>query len=129
MKKTAVIIVLLFSMVSFSAAKNLMIHPKNDGIELIEELTTIAKSLLEGTNLEEIKSNISHEAFLISNNNSESIWEILGNPSKRENFIDGKEVEIITVNIRRPDEGKCAYMTLQTKSEDNDKVNWHTIFL
>lgn len=128
MKKTAVIVMLLFSTVLFSAPKNGDDDKKAKTSELPEQLLSIVQTLLEGENIEGVKKNISPEAYVINNSSYESIWEVLGEPSKKENFIDGKDVKLLSIQMRIPDDEKSAYMILRTQPKGSDKVNWNTIY-
>ena len=127
MKRIAVILVVLFSSIVFSSPKSGDDSNKKNNTELIEQLVTMVTSILQGEDITEFKENISPEAYVINNNSYESIFEVLGNHSKKEMFIEGKEIKVGFVHLWLPDNQKEAYMVLETKSADNTKTSWHSI--
>ena len=127
MKRIAVILVVLFSSIVFSSPKSGDDSNKKNNTELIEQLVTMVTSILQGEDITEFKENISPEAYVINNNSYESIFEVLGNHSKKEMFIEGKEIKVGFVHLWLPDNQKEAYMVLETKSADNTKTSWNSI--
>jgi hypothetical protein len=127
MKRIAVILVVLFSSIVFSSPKSGDDSNKKNNTELIEQLVTMVTSILQGEDITEFKENISPEAYVINNNSYESIFEVLGNNSKKEMFVEGKEIKVGFVHLWLPDNQKEAYMVLETKSADNTKTSWHSI--
>ncbi|WKZ71122.1 MAG: hypothetical protein QY331_07640 [Melioribacteraceae bacterium] len=127
MKRIVVILFVLFSSIVFSSPKSGDDSNKTNNTELIEQLVPMVKSILQGKDITELKENISPEAYVINNNTYESIFEVLGNQSKKEMFIDGKEIKVEFVYLWLPEDKKEAYMVLETKSIDNTKTSWHSI--
>lgn len=127
MKRIAVILVVLFSSIIFSSPKSGDDSNKTNNTELVEQLVSMVTSILQGEDIIEFKENISPEAYVINNNNYESIYEVLGNDSKKVMFIEGKDIKIGFVHLWLPDNQKDAYMVLETKSADNTKTSWHSI--
>jgi hypothetical protein len=126
MKKTAVILIILFYNLAFSS-------PQIEGYKnvkdsaLVEQLVVIVTSILHGNEYTRFKENISPEAYVIYNNTYESIFEVLENPSKKEKFIEVKEILVSFVHLWMPDDQNTAYMVLETKSADKTKITWHSI--
>ena len=127
MKRTAVIFVVLFSSIAFSSPINGDASKKTNNTELVEQLVAMLTSILQGKDYNEFRENISTEAYVIFNNTYESIFEVLGDQSKKEIFIEGKELKVGFVHLWLPDNQKEAYMVLQTKSANNAKTSWHSI--
>jgi len=127
MKRKAVILIVLFSLIVYSSPRSGDDNNKRNNTELIEQLIPIITSILQGKGIAEFKDNISPEAYVINNNTYESIFEVLGNQSKKEMFIEEKEIRVGFVRLWLPDNLKEAYMVLETKSADNTKTSWHTI--
>jgi hypothetical protein len=100
---------------------------KTNNSEFVEQLVSIVTSILQGKDITEFRDNISPEAYLINNKTYESIFEVLGNHSKKEIFVEGKEVKVGSVHLRLMENQKEAYMVLRTKSTDNVKTSWHSI--
>ncbi len=127
MKRIAVILIVLFSSIVFSSPKRGDDSNKTNNTELIEQLVPMVTSILQGKDITEFRDNISLEAYVINNNSYESIFEVLGNHSKKEMFVEGKEIKVGFVHLWLPDNQKEAYMVLETKSADNTKTSWHSI--
>ena len=127
MKRIALILVVLFSATLFSLQKSSGYNKNAKDSELVEQLVPIVLSLLQGSDYTEFKENISTEAYLINNNTYESIFEVLSNPTKKEMFVEGKEIKTGFIHLWLPDNEKEAYMVLETKSADNLKISWHSI--
>ncbi len=127
MKRTAVILIVLFSLIVYSSPRSGDDSNKRNNTELIEQLIPIITSILQGKEIAEFKDNISPEAYVINNNAYESIFEVLGNQSKKEMFVEEKEIRVGFVRLWLPDNLKEAYMVLETKFADNTKTSWHTI--
>lgn len=126
MKRTALILVVLFSSIMLSLP--LIGNDNKKSSELGEQLISLVTSILQGKDYSEFRENISPEAYLIYNNTYESIFEVLENSSKKEIFIEGKEAEVGYVHLLIPDNQQNAYLVLQTKNSDNGKTSWHSIF-
>jgi len=126
MKKTAVILIVLFYNLAFSS-------PQIEGYKnvkdsaLVEQLVVIVTSILHGNEYTRFKENISPEAYVIYTNTYESIFEVMENPTKREKFIETKETIVSFIHLWMPDDQNTAYMVLETKSEDNLGRSWHSI--
>ena len=127
MKRIALILIVLFTFTAFYLPLNGNDRNKQNNSELIERLFPIVKSILEGKDYSEFKDNISPEAYVINSNIYESIFEILGNPSKKESFIEGEEIKFEYAHLWLSDNQNEAYMVLETKSLDNTKTSWHSI--
>jgi hypothetical protein len=127
MKRTALILVVLFSTILFSLPKSSDDIKNAEGSELVEKLVSIIKPVLEGKDYSKFKNNIFTEAYVINNNTYESIFEILDNPSKKETFIEGEGITVEFVHLRLTDNQSEAYMVLETKSADNKNTSWHSI--
>ncbi|MDP2209031.1 MAG: hypothetical protein Q8K98_09700 [Bacteroidota bacterium] len=127
MKRTALILVVLFSSIMFSLPLIGDDNKNEKSSELGEQLVLMVTSILQGKDYAEFKENISPEAYLIYNNTYESIFEVLENSSKKEIFIDGKKAEVGYVHLWMPDDQKTAYLVLGTKNSDNGKTSWHSI--
>lgn len=127
MKRSAIILVLLFSSNMLSLSQNGNKNQTEKGSELFEQLVQIATSILQGKNYSEFRENISTETYVINNNSYESIFELLSNPSKREMFVEGKGTKTGFIHLWLPDNQNEAYLVLETKSEDTTKTNWHSI--
>ncbi|MDP2301725.1 MAG: hypothetical protein Q8N03_04795 [Ignavibacteria bacterium] len=127
MKRTVVILVVLFSSIAFSSPKSGDDSKKTNNSEFVEQLVPIVTSVLQGKDITEFRENISPEAYVINNNTYESIFEVLGNDSKKEMFVEGKEIKVGSVHLRLTENQKEAYMVLRTKSADNTKTSWHSI--
>ncbi|MDP2301626.1 MAG: hypothetical protein Q8N03_04275 [Ignavibacteria bacterium] len=127
MKRIAVILIVLFSSIVFSSPISGDDSKKTNNSEFVEQLVPIVTSILQGKDITEFRDNISPEAYLINNNSYESIFEVLGNHSKREIFVEGKEIKVGSVHLRLTENQKEAYMVLRTKSTDNVKTSWHSI--
>ena len=85
MKKTVVILVVLFSTIIFSSPLFGDNNKKADSHELVKELVSVVTSILQGKDYNNFRNNISPEVYVIINNNYESVFEVLGNSSKYEN--------------------------------------------
>ena len=92
MKKTVVILIVLFYAIAFSSPQIGNDKTAKDSA-LVEQLVSIVTSILHGNDYSEFRENISPEAYVIYNNSYESIFEVLDDPSKRELFIEVKETE------------------------------------
>lgn len=128
MKKSALILVVLFSSILFSSPLSSDGTQNSKNPELVEQFVSIVISILRGKDYTQFRDNISPEAYVINNNTYESIYEVLGNSSKSKMFLEGEGTKFGFVRLWMPDE-KNAYMVLQTKSDDNTKTNWHSILL
>ncbi len=128
MKKSAVIFVVLFSTILLSAPKNGNEKKESEDTKISDQLVSIVTSIIRGEDYTQFKANISPEAYLISNKSYESIFEILSNPAKQSELIEGKDTKIQFFSLRMPDNQKDAYMVLETKSGDNQESNWHSVF-
>ena len=127
MNRIAVILIVLFSSIVYSSPKSGDDSNKKNNAELIEQLVPMVISIMQGNDITEFRDNISPEAYVINNNRYESIFEVLGNHSKKEKFVEGKEIKVGFVRLWLPDNQKEAYMVIETKSEENTKTSWHTI--
>lgn len=128
MKRSALILVALFSSIMFSLPLVGDDNKAAKSSELTEQLVSTVTSILQGKDYSEIRENISPEAYVINNNTYESILEVLDNSFKREIFIEGKEVKVGYVHLRVTDDHKNAYLVLQTKNGDNGTTSWHSIY-
>ena len=126
MKKKVVILIILFYAIAYSSPQIGDDKIAKDSV-LVEKLISIVTSILQGKDYFEFRGNISPEAYVILNNTYESIFEVLGNPAKRESFIEAKEIIVSFVHLWMPDDQNTAYMVLETKSPNNAKINWHSI--
>jgi len=127
MKQIVVILVVLFSSLVFCSPISGDDNKKTNNAELVEQLVSMVTSILEGKDYTKFIENISSEAYVINNNAYESIFEVLDNHSKKEKFIEGKEIKVGFVHLWLPDNQKEAYMVLETKSADNTKTSWNSI--
>lgn len=127
MKRTALILVVLFSTILFSLPKSGNDNKNAKGSELVEQLVSMVTSILQGKNYTDFRENIFPEAYVINNNTYESIFEVLSNPTKKEMFVESKETKTGFVHLWLSDNQKEAYMVLETKSSDNTKTSWHSI--
>ena len=127
MKRTAVILVVLFYSIAFSSSLSGDAGKKTNNADIVKQLVPMVKSILQGKDYNEFRENISPEAYVINNNTYESIFEVLGNQSKKEMFIEGKGIKAEFVQLWLSDNQKEAYMVLETKSADNAKTSWHSI--
>ena len=127
MKRVVLILVALFSFSAYCSPENGDDSNKLNSSELVEKLVSIVKPVLEGEDYSEFKDNISPEAYVINRDKYESIFEILGNPSKKETFIEGKGIKVEFIHLWLTDNQSEAYMVLETKSPDNTNTNWHSI--
>ena len=125
MKRKALFIIAVFSIAAFSLPLNGKGKDLKD-TKPYKQIMPIALSILEGNYSTKIKDNISPEAYLINNNQYESLFEVLENPAKRKEFIEDKNTKVEFSQIIMPDEKTTAYIILKTKSAK--KTNWHTIF-
>ncbi|MDI6803395.1 MAG: hypothetical protein QME58_06060 [Bacteroidota bacterium] len=123
MKRTALILVVLFSSIMFSLPLIGNDNKNEKSSELGEQLVLMVTSILQGKDYAGFRENIFPEAYVIYNNIYENIFEVLGNISKKEIFIEGKEAEVGYVHIWLPDNQQNAYLVLQTKNVDNGKTN------
>lgn len=128
MKRSALVFVVLFSSIMFSSPLIGDDNKNVNSIELTEQLVLMVTSILQGKDYSEFRENISPEAYLINNNTYESIFEVLGNPSKKEIFIEGKEAEVGYIHLWITDDQKNAYLVLQTKNAVSGKTSWHSLF-
>jgi hypothetical protein len=126
MKRTIVILIVLFYAIAFSSPHLVDDKSSKDSL-LVEQLVSIVTSILQGKDYSEFRENISPEAYVINNNTYESIFEVLDNPAKKEKFIEVKETKIGFVHLWMPDNQDNAYMVLETKSDDSSKTSWHSI--
>ncbi len=108
MKRTALILMVLFSPILFSQPKNGDENINSKDSELVEQLVTMVTSILKGEDYSDYKENISPEAYVINNNSYESIYEILSNSPKRETFIEGSDTKVGIVRLWIPNEEKNA---------------------
>ena len=125
MKKTALFIIVVFSIAAFSLPLNGQGKDLKD-TKPYKQIMPVPLSILEGNYSPKIKDNISPEAYLINNNTYESLFEVLGNPAKSKKFIEDRNTKVEFSQIIMPDDKTTAYVILETKSKD--KTNWHTIF-
>jgi hypothetical protein len=127
MKRIVLIPIVMFTLFACYTPVNGDDSNKQNNSELIEKLFPIVKSVLEGKDFSEFKDNISPEAYVINGKTYESIFEILGNPSKKETFIEGEEIKFEYAHLLLSDNQDEAYLILETKSSDNTKTSWHSI--
>lgn len=127
MKRTALILAVLFSSIMFSSPLIGDDNKNEKSSELVEQLVSMVTSILQGKDYAEFRENISPEAYLINNKTYESIFEVLENSSKKEIFIEGKEAEVGYVHLWLPDNQKYAYLVLEIKNSGNGKTSWHSI--
>ncbi|MDP3581088.1 MAG: hypothetical protein Q8S39_04075 [Ignavibacteria bacterium] len=127
MKRIALILVVLFSSIAFSSPISGDDSKKINKPELVEQLVLMVTSILQGKDYTAFRENISPEAYVINNNSYESIFELLGNPSKKDTFIEGKNTSAGFFHLWMPDNQKEAYLVLETKTLDNIKHSWHSI--
>jgi hypothetical protein len=127
MKRIVVVLIALVSFASYNSPIN-GDNDKSNNSELVEKLVPIVKSILEGDDYSKFKANISPEAYVINANTYESIFEILDNPTKKEKFIEGKGIKVEFVHLWLSDNQSEAYMVLETKSSDNRKTSWDSIY-
>lgn len=127
MKKTAVFLIVLFSTIAFS-------HPgsnhgkSSDNSTPFKQLVPIALSILKGDNSAEIRENISPEAYILDNNSYESLFEVLNNLEKRQKLEEGNEIHPEFYRIMGSDDRTNALLILETKTNDNTKTYWHSIY-
>jgi hypothetical protein len=95
--------------------------------EITIHLTSVATSILQGINYSEFRENLHPEAYVINNNVYESIFEVLGNASKKESLIEGKDLRVGFVHVRVHDDLKTAYLILESKSDKTLETHWNTI--
>ncbi|RJQ60819.1 MAG: hypothetical protein C4517_09880 [Stygiobacter sp.] len=127
MKRIVLILVVLFSSIAFSSPISGGDSKKINEPELVEQLVSMVTSILQGKDYTAFRENISPEAYVINNNSYESIFELLGNPSKKDMFIEGKKTSAGFFHLWMPDNQKEAYLVLETKTLDNVKHSWHSI--
>ena len=128
MKKTAVILVLLLTTMIFSAPEN-----GNEKIDVkdpkvAEQLVSIVKTIIKGEDYSAFIKNISPEAYLINSKSYDNVFEVLSNSIKKSKLIEGEDTKIQFYSLRIPDNINGAYLMLETKSADDTKTNWHSVF-
>ncbi len=127
MKRTALILAVVFSSIIFSSPLIGDDSKNEKSSELHEQLVSMVTSILQGKDYSEFRENISPEANLINNKTYDNIFEVLGNSSKKDIFIEGKEAEVRYVHLWLPENQKTAHLVLQTKNSNNGKTSWHSI--
>ena len=120
------ILVLIATTLSFVFSQNLLSddREKSKLFDVQEQLSSIVVGILTENNFNSYKENISPEAYIIVDNNYQSIFEVLDNPPQ--NFTKGKETIVGFIHIWLTDDNK-AYMIMQTTTVD-EKISWHSIF-
>jgi hypothetical protein len=127
MKKDVIVIMFLFLAVVAVMPQSSPQKRSTTKLEPAEELLQLFKTVLKGKQLSEIRESLSPEAYVINSNTYESIYEVLSKKSKKESFINGKELKTGFVHIRTSDDEKIAYMVAEVKSPDGGKSNWHSL--
>ena len=127
MKKIFVIPFFIF-FITFIASPQSDDNPKcKPGTGLVYELISIATKILQNEDYSRFKENISPEAYLINGNKFESIFNVLGDSLKNDNFIEAEEMHIGLVQMWTPDSEDNAYVVLQRTNTEGTKSNWHSI--
>ena len=68
MKRTAVILVVLFYSIAFSSPLSGDAGKKTNNADIVKQLVPMVKSILQGKDYNEFRENISPEAYVINNN-------------------------------------------------------------
>lgn len=125
MKKTILVLFLCYCSISSFAQFNNPIYKRSQNSEVIDSYISIITPILIGEEYSIIRDRISKEAFIIMNNSYESLFDVLLDPSKKENFILGKDLKIRFLRLFVREENKNAFMILETNK--GNQTNWHSI--
>ncbi len=129
MKKSALILVVLFLSMAFYLPTKSFNNKNSDHSELSEHITSKVISILQGEKYSDFKENISLESYVINQNSYENLNDVLSNPSKKAAFIEGADTKLGYMHMILSENEKEAYLVLETKSTSGTKINWHSIFL
>lgn len=93
-----------------------------------EAIFKMVIDIAENGSYQKYKDKISTGAYIIYNNNYESLYEVLGNPSKKEKFVESCKLKPEIMRYFAPTNKESSYMIIQTKSEDGSESHWHSIY-
>lgn len=117
--KQLLLLILIVS-ISILSEENNKSQPLSEEIEY--QLLSIVKPILTGSFSDVSRSSIHPEAYLIRHNSYESIFNVLKDDEKGNNFFEGPQINFNFIKIRLTDDQQNAYMVLNTNNG-----NWHSI--
>ncbi len=126
MKGSAFILAILISSVAFSSPKR---SSDNDAgnPEVVKQILPIVKSVLQGADFSAVREYIDPGAYVIDGNRYESMNELLKNKSERNSFVEGKGLVVEYLHLWMPDDGKSAYMVIETKYANGTRTCWDSV--
>lgn len=129
MKKYVVVLMLIFPLLVFALKTENTCKSKVLEESYAEKIISVLVPFLQGESNSDIKSKFSPEAYVIYDNNYESIFEVLTNSSKRERFLVGRDIHTGFIYLRINEVKDLAYLVFETKSNENTKSNWHSLLI
>ena len=126
MRKTKLLLAVLFSSIFLSNQFFAQTPPNSEKEH--EAILKMVLDIAENGNYQKYRDNLSPDAYIIYDGSYESLFEVLGNESKKEDFIPGGEIKPATMQYLSPKEQNTVQMVLQTKSVDDSEANWHSFY-
>jgi hypothetical protein len=126
MRKTKLFLAVLFSSIFLS--NQIFAQTPPDSEKEHKFILQMVLDIAENGNYQKYQDSLTPEAYVIYDGSYESLFEVLGNPSKKEKFIVGSEIKPATMRYSSPNEENTVHMVIQTKNIDDSEVNWHSLY-
>ncbi len=93
----------------------------------IEEFKSMAMDIIRGRNLQQAKSSISPDAYVIDGNHYENLWAVVNGEKKECKIIEGLKSQLVFENLNITEKNNAAFLILKTISDGGKKERYHSI--
>ncbi len=122
--RTSAVALLVLFFVNFATPHD---NKRPDAHKMFEQVQTLVWDILQGKNLEQAKSSVEAEAYLISGSNYEPLLEVLTGRSKTCNLNEGANRQIGFLSAMISDDLTTGYLIVKTESAEKKNERFHTI--
>jgi TonB family protein len=95
--------------------------------EFLQSLQSLASKIIQGINLEQVKSSIDPGAYVIDGNHYENLWAVLSGEIKTCQVVDGPNAKINYFNAYATNDMSTVSMVLKSISADGRRERYHTV--
>ena len=95
----------------------------------IESLQSIAINIIQGSKLEQMKSSVAPEAYVIDGNHYENLYAVLNGEVKTCKVVQGPNSKIPFFNAYVTDDMNAASVVLKSVSANGKRERYHTVLI
>ena len=94
-----------------------------------DQLQALIKDVLSGTNLADVKSFISPDAYIVTNSSFVSLFEALNGRDPEKTFLKERNSRITFWKMTLPNDESSALIVFKTQGEEKKDTRYHSVFV